>query len=80
MSLGSDCPVVILASGQTLRVRQVMLYEEDRVVEVAQLRANAANHTVLLAASFELKRRMVASASRSSAHARCTSSTVWRLS
>jgi hypothetical protein len=42
MGLGSDCPVVVLASGQTLRVRQVMLYEEESVVEIAQLRAQAA--------------------------------------
>jgi hypothetical protein len=42
MGLDSDCPVVILGSGQTLRVRQVMLFEEDRVVEVARLRAHAA--------------------------------------
>ena len=37
-----SCPVVVLASGQTLRLRRVMLYDADAIAEIAALRAHAA--------------------------------------
>jgi hypothetical protein len=38
----NDCPVLILASGQTIKVRRVKLFDERLVNEVAVLRAKAA--------------------------------------
>ena len=35
------CPLVMLASGQSIRMQRVMLYEEDHVKEIALLRAQA---------------------------------------
>jgi hypothetical protein len=40
----SDCPVIVLASGQTLKIQRVRLYEADKVKEVALLKASAAKH------------------------------------
>ena len=37
----SDCPVIVLASGQTLKVRRVKLFEADKVNEIASLKASA---------------------------------------
>jgi hypothetical protein len=37
-----DCPLACLASGQTLKLLKVMLYDQEGVQEVATLRANAA--------------------------------------
>jgi hypothetical protein len=37
----SDCPVVVLTSGQTLKIRRVRLYEADKVKELAVLKASA---------------------------------------
>jgi hypothetical protein len=42
MSDETDCPVVVLASGQMLKLRKIMLYDEDAVLAVAALRAHAA--------------------------------------
>jgi hypothetical protein len=33
----ADCPILLLASGQSLKMRSVMLYEETRVREIASL-------------------------------------------
>lgn len=41
LSPSADCPVIVLASGQTLRVRSVKLFEADKVNEVANLKAAA---------------------------------------
>ncbi len=41
MEAQNDCPVILLTSGQTLKVRRVLLYEEDRVNEIALLRTQA---------------------------------------
>jgi hypothetical protein len=38
----TECPVIVLASGQTLKIRRVRLYEADKVSEIALLRASAA--------------------------------------
>jgi hypothetical protein len=35
------CPLVMLASGQSLKLRRVMLYNEEDVTEIATLRAQA---------------------------------------
>ena len=37
-----ECPAILLASGQIVKVRQVLLYEEDSVNEIAFLKAQAA--------------------------------------
>ena len=37
----SDCPVIVLTSGQTLKIRRVRLYEADKVKEIALLKASA---------------------------------------
>jgi hypothetical protein len=37
----NDCPMILLSSGQTLKLRKILLYEEPRVNEVALLRAQA---------------------------------------
>lgn len=42
MNPESECPVVILASGQSLRLRKILLYDEDAVTEIVTLRAQAA--------------------------------------
>jgi hypothetical protein len=42
MTPESDCPVIVLASGQTLKMRSVKLYEEDKVNEIVSDRAAAA--------------------------------------
>ncbi len=42
MTAETDCPVVVLTSGQMLKLRQVMLYDENAVIQVAALRAYAA--------------------------------------
>jgi hypothetical protein len=42
MSNETECPVAILASGQMLKLRKIMLYDEDDVLIVAALRAHAA--------------------------------------
>lgn len=41
-SLQRECPAILLASGQIVKLRQVLLYEEDRVNEIALLKAQAA--------------------------------------
>jgi hypothetical protein len=41
MAEPNDCPLILLASGQTLKMRSVLLYEEDHVNEIASLRAQA---------------------------------------
>ncbi|MGY3496392.1 hypothetical protein [Bradyrhizobium sp. USDA 4502] len=42
MSEETNCPVVLLSSGQKLTLLKVMLYDEEGVQEVAKLRAQAA--------------------------------------
>lgn len=42
MTPESDCPVILLASGQTLKMRKVMLYDEEAVKEITSLRSTAA--------------------------------------
>jgi len=37
----SDCPVIVLTSGQTLKIRRVRLYEADKVKEIGTLKASA---------------------------------------
>jgi len=40
---GDDvCPVVVLSSGHSLRLRKIKLFEEKAVIEIAELRAQAA--------------------------------------
>jgi hypothetical protein len=41
MSLETDCPLLMLVSGQSLKMRKVMLYHEEHVKEIAVLRAQA---------------------------------------
>lgn len=38
----SDCPIIVLPSGQPLKVHSVKLYEADKVNEIASLKATAA--------------------------------------
>jgi hypothetical protein len=38
----SDCPVIVLVSGQTLKIRRVKLFEADKVKEISLLKATAA--------------------------------------
>jgi hypothetical protein len=40
--VADDLPVVVLTSGQTLRLHRIKLYEEEAVKEVATLKAQAA--------------------------------------
>lgn len=42
MTTDIECPVVVLSSGQMLKLRKLMLYDEDAVMIVAALRAHAA--------------------------------------
>ena len=37
----SDCPVIVLSSGQTLKISRVKLYEAAKVKEIAMLKASA---------------------------------------
>ena len=42
--MGSDagCPVVVLSSGHSLRLRKIMLFDDQGVAEITELRAQAA--------------------------------------
>ncbi len=42
MTIETDCPAVVLASGQMLKLRKIMLYDEDAVLAAAALRTHAA--------------------------------------
>ena len=44
MTSDSDYPLISLVSGQTLRLRKVLLFEEEKVKEISLLRAQAAKH------------------------------------
>jgi hypothetical protein len=44
MMQGSDCPVVVLTSGQTLKISRVKLYEAAKLQEIALIKASAAKN------------------------------------
>ena len=40
----SDCPVIVLTSGQTLKLTRVKLYEAAKLQEIASIKASAAKN------------------------------------
>jgi hypothetical protein len=41
MTIQNECPVALLTSGQTIKIRKIQLFEEERVNEISLLRAKA---------------------------------------
>ena len=41
MTLQNECPVILLTSGQSVKLRRVLLFEADLVDEIALLRVKA---------------------------------------